>query len=44
MTTQSRYLDAANRFISVAGTRFAYRELGPRGGVPPGLKNRNPSK
>ena len=39
MTTQSRYLDAANRFISVAGTRFAYRELGPRGGVPLVLLN-----
>ena len=34
MTNSSLYLDAANRFISVGGTRFAYRELGPRGGVP----------
>jgi pimeloyl-ACP methyl ester carboxylesterase len=34
MTNDSRYLDAANRFISVGGTRFAYRELGPRGAVP----------
>lgn len=39
MTSQSRYLDAANRFISVGGTRFAYRELGPRGGVPLVLLN-----
>jgi pimeloyl-ACP methyl ester carboxylesterase len=35
----ARYIDAANRFISVAGTRFAYRELGPRGGVPLVLLN-----
>lgn len=39
MTIQSRYIDAANRFISVGGTRFAYRELGPRGGVPLVLLN-----
>lgn len=39
MTQQSRYLDAANRFISVAGMRIAYRELGPRGGVPLVLLN-----
>jgi len=29
-----QYIDAANKFIDVGGTRFAYRELGPRGGVP----------
>lgn len=28
------YSDAANRSIAVGGTRFAYREMGPRGGVP----------
>lgn len=28
------YRDAANRFITVNGTDFAYRELGPAGGVP----------
>ena len=39
MIVQSRYLDAANCFISVGGTRFAYRELGPRGGVPLVLLN-----
>lgn len=39
MTIQSRYIDAANRFISVGGTRFAYRELGPKGGVPLVLLN-----
>ena len=30
----TRYIDAANRFLTVSGTRFAYRELGPRGDVP----------
>jgi len=30
----ARYIDAANQFIDVGGTRFAYREIGPRGGVP----------
>ena len=35
----TRYIDAANRFITVGGTRFAYRELGPRGGVPLVLLN-----
>ncbi len=30
----ARYIDAANQFIEVGGTRFAYREVGPRGGVP----------
>lgn len=39
MTPQSRSIDAANRFISVGGTRFAYRALGPRGGVPLVLLN-----
>lgn len=32
MTTSSaRYIDCANQFIDVGGTRFAYREVGPRG-------------
>jgi pimeloyl-ACP methyl ester carboxylesterase len=35
----TRYIDAANQFITVGGTRFAYRELGPRGGVPLVLLN-----
>jgi pimeloyl-ACP methyl ester carboxylesterase len=35
----ARYTDAANRFVTVAGTRIAYRELGPRGGVPLVLLN-----
>jgi pimeloyl-ACP methyl ester carboxylesterase len=35
----ARYIDAANQFIMVGGTRFAYRELGPRGGVPLVLLN-----
>jgi pimeloyl-ACP methyl ester carboxylesterase len=35
----ARYIDAANRVISVGGTHFAYRELGPRGGVPLVLLN-----
>jgi pimeloyl-ACP methyl ester carboxylesterase len=35
----TRFIDAANRIISVEGTRFAYRELGPRGGVPLVLLN-----
>ena len=34
MTHDTRYRDASNRFIPVGETRFAYRELGPRGGVP----------
>jgi pimeloyl-ACP methyl ester carboxylesterase len=37
--TTTRYISAANKFISVGGTRFAYRELGPRGGVPLVLLN-----
>lgn len=39
MTHPSRYIDAANQFISVNGVRLAYRELGPRGGVPLVLLN-----
>lgn len=35
----TRYIYAANQFITVDGTRFAYRELGPRGGVPVVLLN-----
>ncbi len=36
MTTASihDYRDAANRFVTVGNIRFAYRELGLRGGVP----------
>ena len=34
-----RYIDAANRFVAVGGTKFAYRELGPRGGIPLVLLN-----
>lgn len=30
----ARYIDAPNRTINVAGTAFAYRDLGPRSGVP----------
>lgn len=37
--TTGRYADAANHFVTVDGTRFAYRELGPRGGVPLVLLN-----
>ena len=39
MTHSSHYIDAANRLIAVNGTRLAYRELGPRGGVPLVLLN-----
>ncbi|WP_418137815.1 alpha/beta fold hydrolase [Agrobacterium sp. El2ro-1b] len=41
MTTAStsHYRDAANRFVTVENIRFAYRELGPRGGVPLVLLN-----
>jgi pimeloyl-ACP methyl ester carboxylesterase len=35
----ARYIDAPNRFITVGETRFAYRELGPRGAVPLVLLN-----
>ena len=34
-----RYLDAPNRFVTVGKIRFAYRELGPIGGVPLVLLN-----
>jgi pimeloyl-ACP methyl ester carboxylesterase len=34
MTTATPYIDAPTRFVTAAGTRFAYREVGPRGGVP----------
>ena len=37
--TGTGYADAPNRSITVTGTSFAYRELGPRGGVP-GLLNK----
>jgi len=30
----NRYVDAANRFVTARGIRFAYRELGPQTGVP----------
>lgn len=41
MTTAStsHYRDAANRFVTVENIRFAYRELGPRSGVPLVLLN-----
>ena len=35
----TRYIDAANQFVTVGGTRFAYRTLGPRHGVPLVLLN-----
>lgn len=35
----SRYRDAPNRFVTVGKIRFAYRELGPRGGTPLVLLN-----
>ena len=35
----ARYIDAPNLSISVGGTTFAYRDLGPRGGVPLVLLN-----
>ena len=35
----TRYIDAPNRFITIGETRFAYRELGLRGGVPLVLLN-----
>ncbi len=38
-TSAQRYSDAPNRFITVGKIRFAYRELGPRGGVPLVLLN-----
>lgn len=30
----ARYIEAPNRTISVGGTTFAYRDVGPQGGVP----------
>ncbi len=39
MTRSPNYIDAANQFISVNGVHLAYRELGPRGGVPLVLLN-----
>lgn len=35
----SRYIAAETRFVTVGGTRLAYRALGPRGGVPLVLLN-----
>lgn len=35
----SHYRDAPNRFVTVGKIRFAYRELGPRGGTPLVLLN-----
>ncbi len=35
----ARYIEAPNLSISVEGTAFAYRDLGPRGGVPLVLLN-----
>ncbi len=34
MTITENYIDVPTQFITAAGTRFAYREVGPRGGVP----------
>ena len=34
MTTSTPYIDAPTEVITAAGTRFAYRQVGPRGGVP----------
>lgn len=34
-----RYTDTPNRFITAGKTRLAYRELGPRGGIPLVLLN-----
>ncbi|MEO8245444.1 MAG: alpha/beta hydrolase, partial [bacterium] len=39
MTNPVRYIDTATQFITVVGTRFAYRQVGPRGGVPLVLLN-----
>lgn len=38
-TSTSSYRYAANRFVSAGKIRFAYRQLGPRGGVPLVLLN-----
>lgn len=37
--TTTRYVDAPNRTVDVGGTPFAYREVGPRDGVPLVLLN-----
>lgn len=34
MTPATPYMRAATRFVTAGGIRFAYREVGPRGGVP----------
>lgn len=34
MSNPARCADAANQFVPVAGTRFASRAPGPRGGEP----------
>src|SRR5215469_12303181 len=34
LSSRRRYIDAPNLSISILGTSFAYRDLGPRGGVP----------
>jgi pimeloyl-ACP methyl ester carboxylesterase len=39
MTTATPYIEAATRFVTVGGIRFAYRDVGPRGGVPLVLLN-----
>ncbi len=39
MTHPTRYIDAPNQFMTVAGNRFVYREIGPLGGVPLVLLN-----
>jgi pimeloyl-ACP methyl ester carboxylesterase len=39
MTPPTPYIGAATKFVTVAGTRFAFREVGPRGGVPLVLLN-----
>ena len=32
--TETIYANAPNRTVDVGGTKFAYRELGPKGGIP----------
>ena len=39
MSNPTRYIDAATQFVTVSGTRFAYREVGQRGGAPLVLLN-----
>lgn len=34
LESTSRYIDAPTQFISLAGARLAYREVGPSGGIP----------